>query len=137
MAFSEVYTALQTGAVDGQDNPLPTVVNARFYEVTQQIILTSHIVDLNYIAFSKKVWDRFNKEQQSIIERAAIDAATYARNNQLELEQTLSVFLRDQGIRIDAWLARQWMPGRGDQDMRVRSQRFGIDRHKLRARFGT
>ena len=38
MAFSEVYTALSTGAVDGQDNPLPTVVDAKFYEVTNQIM---------------------------------------------------------------------------------------------------
>ena len=50
LAFNEVYTALQTGAVDGQDNPLPTVVDKKFYEVTKQIILTSHLVDLNYIA---------------------------------------------------------------------------------------
>jgi TRAP-type C4-dicarboxylate transport system substrate-binding protein len=57
MAFTEVYTALQTGSVDGQDNPLPTVVDAKFYEVTCQIALTSHLVDLNYVAFSKAVWD--------------------------------------------------------------------------------
>jgi TRAP-type C4-dicarboxylate transport system substrate-binding protein len=55
LAFNEVYTALQTGAVDGQDNPLPTVVDKKFYEVTKQIILTSHLVDLNYIAFSKNL----------------------------------------------------------------------------------
>ena len=47
MAFTEVYTALSTGAVDGQDNPLPTVVDAKFYEVTKQIALTSYLVDLN------------------------------------------------------------------------------------------
>ena len=47
LAFNEVYAALSTGAVDGQDNPLPTVVD----EVTKQISLTSHLVDLNYIAF--------------------------------------------------------------------------------------
>ena len=58
MAFSEVYTALSTGAVDGQDNPLPTVVDAKFYEVTNQIILTSHLVDLNYIAIGKECLGR-------------------------------------------------------------------------------
>ena len=52
LAFSEVYTALSTGAVDGQDNPLPTVVDKKFYEVTKQIALTAHLVDLNYIALS-------------------------------------------------------------------------------------
>ncbi|BCX18463.1 MAG: hypothetical protein KatS3mg117_2145 [Geminicoccaceae bacterium] len=62
MAFTEVYTALQTGAIDAQDNPLPTVRDSKFYEVTKQIVLTSHLVDLNYLAFSKKVWDKLTPE---------------------------------------------------------------------------
>ncbi|MBT4161627.1 MAG: TRAP transporter substrate-binding protein DctP [Gammaproteobacteria bacterium] len=100
MAFSEVYTALQTGAVDGQDNPLPTVVNSRFYEVTKQIILTSHIVDLNYIAFSKIVWDSLTAAQQGDVQKAADEAAEYGRRNQLALEESLMQFLRDEGLDI-------------------------------------
>jgi len=65
MSFTEVYTALQTGSVDGQDNPLPTVVDAKFFEVTNQIALTSHLVDLNYVAFSKAVWDDLTADQQA------------------------------------------------------------------------
>ena len=75
MAFTEVYTALQTGSVDGQDNPLPTVVDAKFFEVTNQIALTSHLVDLNYIAFSKAVWDAMTPEQQAAVQAAADAAA--------------------------------------------------------------
>jgi TRAP-type C4-dicarboxylate transport system substrate-binding protein len=75
MSFTEIYTALSTGSVDGQDNPLPTVVDAKFYEVTNQIVLTSHLVDLNYIAFSKAVWDKLTPEQQAIVQKAADDAA--------------------------------------------------------------
>ncbi|WP_171181324.1 TRAP transporter substrate-binding protein DctP, partial [Ruegeria sp. HKCCD8929] len=75
MSFSEVYTALSTGAVDGQDNPLPTVVDAKFYEVTGQIVLTSHLVDLNYIAISKAVWDDMSEEQQAKVQEAADAAA--------------------------------------------------------------
>ncbi len=100
MAFTEVYTALQTGAVDGQDNPLPTVVDAKFYEVTKQIILTSHLVDLNYIAFSKKVWDSMSKSQQDTIQKAADDASEFGRNNQLEKEKSLVSFLKEQGLNI-------------------------------------
>ena len=55
IAFTEIYTALQTGAVDGQDNPLPSTRDSKFYDVTDQIVLTSHLVDLNYLAISKKV----------------------------------------------------------------------------------
>ncbi|NCW07584.1 MAG: C4-dicarboxylate ABC transporter, partial [Rhodobacterales bacterium] len=79
LAFSEVYTSLSTGAVDGQDNPLPTVVDQKFYEVTKQIALTSHLVDLNYIVFSKEVWDKLSPAQQATVQRAADAAAAWGR----------------------------------------------------------
>ena len=100
MAFAEVYTALQTGAVDGQDNPLPTVVDSKFYEVTKQIILTSHLVDLNYIAFSKALWDDLTPEQQAVVQAAADDAAEYGRQNQLKKEEELVSFLNEQGLEV-------------------------------------
>ncbi len=100
MAFTEVYTSLSTGAVDGQDNPLPTVVDAKFYEVTKQIALTSHLVDLNYIAFSKEVWDGLTPDQQLTVQRAADAAAAYGRLKQLEKENTLADFIRGEGVEI-------------------------------------
>lgn len=100
MAFTEVYTALATGAVDGQDNPLPTVVDAKFYEVTEQIILTSHLVDLNYIAFSKQVWDEMSPEQQATVQAAADAAAESGRQKQLQLETELVSFLEGEGMEI-------------------------------------
>lgn len=100
MAFTEVYTALQTGSVDGQDNPLPTVVDAKFYEVTKQISLTSHLVDLNYIAFSKAVWDKLTPEQQATVQKAAEDAAENGRQAQLKKEEDLVAFLKDKGLEI-------------------------------------
>ena len=100
MAFTEVYTALSTGAVDGQDNPLPTVVDAKFYEVTKQIALTSHLVDLNYIAFSKATWDTLNADQQATVQRAADAAAAWGRLKQLDKENSLADFIRSQGVEI-------------------------------------
>ncbi len=100
MAFNEVYTALSTGAVDGQDNPLPTVVDAKFYEVTNQIVLTSHLVDLNYIALSLEAWNAMTPEQQEIVQTAADDAAESARVRQLELEDELVAFLEGEGMAI-------------------------------------
>ncbi|MXN63933.1 C4-dicarboxylate ABC transporter [Stappia sp. GBMRC 2046] len=100
MAFTEVYTALQTASVDGQDNPLPTVVDAKFYEVTNQIILTSHLVDLNYIAFSKEVWDSLTPEQQKTVQDAADAAAEAGRQAQLKKEDELVAFLKEQGLEI-------------------------------------
>ncbi len=100
MAFTEVYTALQTGAVDGQDNPLPTVVDAKFYEVTKQIVLTSHLVDLNYIAISKAVFDAMTPEQQAAVQAAADAAAEFGRQNQLQKEADLVSFLEGQGLDV-------------------------------------
>ncbi len=100
MAFTEVYTALQTGSVDGQDNPLPTVVDAKFYEVTCQIALTSHLVDLNYVAFSKAVWDELTEAQQAVVKKAAEDAAESGRQAQLKKEEDLVAFLEENGLTI-------------------------------------
>ncbi len=132
MAFTEVYTALQTGAIDGQDNPLPTDKDSKFYEVTKQIVLTSHLVDLNYLAFSKKVWDGLTPEQQATVQKAADDAAESGRQKQLKLEAELEQFFKDNGLKVytpdlDAFrsqvqkmyleseFAKAWVPGMVDQ----------------------
>ncbi|WP_353645185.1 TRAP transporter substrate-binding protein DctP [Mesorhizobium sp. WSM2239] len=100
MAFTEVYTALQTGAVDGQDNPLPTVVDAKFYEVTKQIALTSHLVDWNFIAISAGVYNGMTAEQQAAVTAAAVAAADSGRAAQLAKEEELIAFLEGKGIEI-------------------------------------
>ncbi|MBV6656327.1 MAG: TRAP transporter substrate-binding protein DctP [Devosiaceae bacterium] len=100
MAFTEVYTALSTGAVDGQDNPLPTVVDAKFYEVTNQIALTSHLVDLNYIAFSLETWNSLSADQQLTVQRAADAASAWGRLRQLGLENSLADQIRAEGVEI-------------------------------------
>ena len=100
MAFTEIYTALQTGSVDGQDNPLPTIVDAKFYEVTCQVALTAHLVDLNYIAFSKEVWDGLSPEQQEAVQKAADDAATAGREAQIKKEDETVAFLEEQGLEL-------------------------------------
>lgn len=128
MAFTEVYTGLQTGTIDGQDNPLPTMVDKKFYEVTKQVILTSHLVDLNYIAISKTVWDNMTGAQQKAVQQAADAAADYGRKKQLEQESSLVDFIKGQGLKVytpnvdafrkrvqDAYVtsdyAKTWPPG--------------------------
>ncbi|MXQ09257.1 C4-dicarboxylate ABC transporter [Alphaproteobacteria bacterium GH1-50] len=100
MAFTEVYTGLATGSVDGQDNPLPTVVDSKFYEVTCQIALTSHLVDLNYVAFSKEVFDSLTPEQQQAVTDAAVAAAESGRQAQLQKEADLVSFLEGEGLSV-------------------------------------
>jgi TRAP-type transport system periplasmic protein len=100
MAFTEVYTGLQTGAIDGQDNPLPTDKDAKFYEVTKQIVLTSHLVDLNYLTVSKKVFDKMSPANQAKLQKAADDAADFGRQKQLKLEEELVQFFKDKGLKV-------------------------------------
>lgn len=100
MAFTELYTGLQTGAIDGQDNPLPTVRDSKFFEVTKQIVLTSHLVDQNYLAISKKVWDKMTPDQQKILQKAADDASEQGRQRQLKLEGELEAFFKEKGLKV-------------------------------------
>ena len=100
LAFTEIYTALQTGAVDGQDNPLPTNRDSKFYEVTKQIVLTSHLVDQNYVAFSKRVWDRLTPAQRAIVQKASDDASELGRQRQLKLEDELEAFFKERGLKV-------------------------------------
>ena len=100
MAFSEVYMGLQTGAIDGQENPLPTVVDSKFYEVTNQIVLTSHLVDWNFIAISAELFDGLPAEQQEAITAAAEAAADSGRSAQLAMEEEAVATLEGQGLVI-------------------------------------
>ena len=102
MAFTELYTALQTGAIDGQDNPLPTNRDAKFYEVTKQIVLTSHLVDWNFLTIGKKAWDKFTPAQQAVVQKAADDACELARQRQLKLETDLEAFFKEKGLKVYA-----------------------------------
>ena len=67
MAYAETYTGLQTGAIDGQDNPLPNVQNMKFYEVMSQIVLTSHLVGFDLLTVNLKTWNGMNAGEAKIV----------------------------------------------------------------------
>ncbi|HEU6441300.1 MAG TPA: TRAP transporter substrate-binding protein DctP, partial [Microvirga sp.] len=92
MAYAEVYTGLQTGAIDGQDNPLPNVQNMKFYEVSSQIVLTSHLVGFDLLAISKKVWDAMPPEKQAAFQAAADKAVEWSTREHLKKEAELAGF---------------------------------------------
>lgn len=100
LAFGEVYMGLKTGTIDAQDNPLSTVRAARFYEVSQQVVLSAHLVDALFIAISQKTWNTLTPTQQSKITQAAQAAARYNNDNRLQEESQLLDFLKQQGLRI-------------------------------------
>lgn len=100
MAYAEVYTGLQTGAIDGQDNPLPNVSNMKFYEVMSQIVLTSHLVGYDLLVASDKVWSKLSPEQQAAFQAAADDAIAWSAERHLEREAELAAFFEGQGVKI-------------------------------------
>jgi tripartite ATP-independent transporter DctP family solute receptor len=102
MAYAEVYTGLQTGAIDGQDNPLPNVENMKFYEVMSQIVLTSHLVGYDLLVVSSKVWDAMSPEQQASFQAAADEAIAWSMAEHLKREEELAASFKEKGLEIYA-----------------------------------
>lgn len=79
MSFSELFTSLQTGAVDGQENPLFTIYNSRFYEVQKYLSLTEHFYPVCPVMMSDITWNKLSPEQQEIVSKAMAEAVAYER----------------------------------------------------------
>jgi len=100
LAFGEVYLGLKTGTIDGQDNPLPTVRAAKFYEVTKQLVLTNHLVDSIFIAISNKTWNALTPAQKQNVKAAAVAAAQYNNENRIKEEAQIVDFFKQQGLQV-------------------------------------
>jgi TRAP-type C4-dicarboxylate transport system substrate-binding protein len=100
MAYAEVYTGLQTGAIDGQDNPLPNVQNMKFYEVMSQIVLTSHLVGYDLLSLNLKAWHAMSGAQQKAFQHAADEAIAWSTAEHLKREAELADTFRKQGLKV-------------------------------------
>ena len=100
LAFGEVYLGLKTGTIDGQDNPLPTVRAAKFYEVTKQIVMTSHLTDGIFIALSSKSWNAMNAAQKQKVQAAAQAAVAFKNDNRIKEEAQLVDFFKKEGLQV-------------------------------------
>ncbi len=102
MAYAEVYTGLQTGAIDGQDNPLPNVQNMKFYEVMSQIVLTSHLVGFDLLTVNLKTWEGMAPAKQKTFQAAADKAIAWSAAEHLKREAELADTFRKQGLEVYA-----------------------------------
>ena len=100
MAFAETYTGLQTGAIDGQDNPLPNVQNMKFYEVMSQIVLTSHLVGFDLLSVNMKTWSGMSPAQQKSFQAAVDKAIAWSAAEHLKREAELAAEFRKQGLEV-------------------------------------
>lgn len=100
MAFSEVFTALQQGAIDSQENPWCNIDMSRFYEVQKYIIKTAHIYDPLAFMYSEVLWDQLTEEQQRIIRESASEAVAYEREQCYQDEIDTEKKIADLGQNI-------------------------------------
>jgi TRAP-type C4-dicarboxylate transport system substrate-binding protein len=90
IAFAEVYLALQQGTVDGQENPLPTIMAKKFYEVQSHIVLTGHITESLLTIVGSHVWAKMTDADKKIFEEVLSEAANKATNQIRTSEQKLA-----------------------------------------------
>ncbi|GGD26199.1 TRAP transporter substrate-binding protein [Aureimonas glaciei] len=79
LPYPELYSALETGTVDGQENPLSNIVNAKFTEVQKYLTLTGHQYNPQIVLVSKVFWDKLDPEEQALLQAAATEARDYQR----------------------------------------------------------
>jgi len=100
VAYAELYTALQTGVVDGQDNPLSNNKAMKFHEVTDQIVLTGHNVGIGLLLISAEKFASLTPEQQQKIQAAADKATEWSDQQYLEQEKELVSFFEGEGLKV-------------------------------------
>ena len=100
MSFGEVYMGLRTGAIEGQDNPLPTDYNAKFYEVTKYIVLTDHVVNTVWPTINEAKWQSLSELDRLVIHKAIDKAREFCAETNLKAEEELIQFFKDEGMIV-------------------------------------
>jgi tripartite ATP-independent transporter DctP family solute receptor len=100
IAFAEVYLALQQGTVDGQENPLPTIMAKKFYEVQSHVILTGHITESLLTIVGSHVWPKLSDADRGVFQEVLTEAANKATKQIRESEQKLADEFRKLGKTV-------------------------------------
>lgn len=100
MAFSELFSALQQGVIEAQENPLNFMVTNSFYEVQDYVAVTNHSVTLPFLFISEATWQTLNEEQQGILLEAADEARLYEKQLRADMEQEVLDTLKTKGTVI-------------------------------------
>ncbi|MEY9626433.1 TRAP transporter substrate-binding protein [Sinorhizobium fredii] len=100
MPFPEVYTALETGTVDGQENPAPSILTAKLNEVQKYITLTRHTYNPMVLLFSKPLWEKLDQEEKDLLQAAATEAATFQRQLSRDADQKAVDALAASGMTV-------------------------------------
>ena len=110
LPFSELFTALETKTVDGQENPVNTIQSSKFYEVQKYLSITKHVYSPWIVLASKKWWDGLSADEKKAINEAAVASRDFERKDSREASVKAIDFLKEKGMQVsvvsDAELAR-------------------------------
>jgi tripartite ATP-independent transporter DctP family solute receptor len=101
MSFGEVYGALESKALDAQENPLLVARSSRLYEVQKYASLTGHAYGVLVVLVSKKFWDRLSGDERKLLQAAALEARDYQRQTSREQARKAAEELKAAGMQIN------------------------------------
>ncbi|MEL6478741.1 MAG: TRAP transporter substrate-binding protein [Pseudomonadota bacterium] len=101
MAFSEVFTALQTGVIDGQENPYAQIASAKFQEVQKYLSITGHVYTPAYVLVSKKHFEKLPADVQAGLEACATDTQAFVYETAAKLEVELLSVIEGAGVAVN------------------------------------
>jgi tripartite ATP-independent transporter DctP family solute receptor len=101
LPFSELFSALETGTVDGQENPFNTILSSKFYEVQKYLSVTNHVYSPWIVLVSKKWWDTLSKDEQKILMDAAVASRDYERKDTRDEAGKALAELKAKGMQIN------------------------------------
>lgn len=107
MAFTEVYAAMEQGAIDGQENPISVIAANKFWEVQKYVALTNHQYNPQSVIFSKKVWDALSATEKKIIEDSAKEATKTQREQARAAVAANLELLKKNGMTITEFPAAE------------------------------
>jgi tripartite ATP-independent transporter DctP family solute receptor len=100
LPFPELYAALEQKAVDGQENPVPTINSAKLYEVQKHLVLSNHQYNPQSVVISKKFWDKLSADEKKMLQDAATESAKYQREQARGQAQSLLDNLKKNGMQV-------------------------------------
>lgn len=101
MPFPELYGALESKALDAQENPFNVILTSKFYEVQKFLSVSNHVYTANPVVISKKVWDKMSPEEQKIIREAVVEAAAFERKLSRDMSAGARKELEAKGMQIN------------------------------------
>jgi tripartite ATP-independent transporter DctP family solute receptor len=107
LAFSELFPALETKTVDGQENPYTTILSSKFYDVQKYVTATNHVYSPWILMVSKKYWDGLSKDEQKVLMDAAVASRAFERKDTREASAKALAELRAKGMEFSKFAPKE------------------------------